>query len=143
MINIQHIRFGALTGVLLLSTVMLIPIDESQSSVFAQNSNSTLSSTPITPAPGTSDSGGELSSDDDSDNNDSNGESSGSSGSDDDGDNSSDDSSDSQQDATSSEDEEEEEENGMEDDFEQTNPLLEQIRNNVNGALSASGIAVP
>jgi hypothetical protein len=30
-----------------------------------------------------------------------------------------------------------------EDDFEQTNPLLEQIRNNVNGALSAAGIAVP
>jgi hypothetical protein len=56
MVEIQHVRFGVLTAVLLLSTVMLITIDESQSSVFAQNSNSTLSSTPIIPAPETSDS---------------------------------------------------------------------------------------
>jgi hypothetical protein len=53
---------------------------------------------------------------------------------DDNGDNG--DNGDSQQDATMSEDE-------TEDDYEQTNTLLEQIRNNINGALSASGIAVP
>ena len=64
LINIQHIRFSALTAVLLLSTVMLVTIDESQSSVFAQNVTSKVlpsqlpaqdsTSTPTTPASGTS-----------------------------------------------------------------------------------------
>lgn len=97
---------------------MLITIDESQSSVFAQ----------ITPAPekfGSTDDG-ESSNDSDTDTDTSNDdESAGSSGSSDD---------DSDLDASSNEEE---------DDFEQTNPLLEQIRNNVFGALSASGIPMP
>ena len=38
---------------------------------------------------------------------------------------------------------EEEEEEETEDDFEQANPLLEQIRGSVSGALSATRIAVP
>jgi hypothetical protein len=100
---------------------MLTTIDESQSSVFAQ----------ITPAPekfgSTND--GESSNDSDTDTDTSNDdESAGSSGSSDDDD-------DSDLDASSNEEEE--------DDFEQTNPLLEQIRNNVFGALSASGIPMP
>ncbi len=165
LINVQHIRFGGLTAVLLLSTVMLITIDESQNSVLAQNITSTVlpphlpaqdststptstllpphlpaqdsTSTPTTPALEPSVSDDESSSSDNSDTNNSNDdETSSLSGSDDD-DNSND--SDSQQDTLSSEEEESE----MEDDFEQTNPLLEQIRNYVNGALSASGIAVP
>jgi len=97
---------------------MLIAIDESQSSVFAQ----------ITPAPekfGSTDDG-ESSNDSDTDTDTSNDESAGSSGSSDD---------DSDLDASSNEEEA--------DDFEQTNPLLEQIRNNVFGALSASGIHMP
>ena len=60
-------------------------------------------------------------------------------------------SADSQQDATSSDGDSSgsenatssEEEDETEDNFEQTNPLLEQIRENVSGALSATGIAVP
>ena len=40
--------------ILVLSTVMLITIDESQGSVFAQNSNSTMNSAPIMPASETS-----------------------------------------------------------------------------------------
>ena len=137
----QHVRFSALAAVLVLSTVMLTTIDGSQYSVFAQNSTSTLNNTPITPAPETSGGDDELSSgasSDDSNNNDeSNNESSSSSGSDDDENG---DDSDSQQDTSSSNEEEEDE---TEDDFDQTNPLLEQIRNNVNGALSASGIVGP
>lgn len=137
----QHVRFGALAAILVLSTVMLVTIDESQNSVLAQNITSTLlpshlpaqdsTSTPTTtPALEPSGNDDESPSIDDSDNNNSNSdETSSSSGSDDD-DNS--DNSDSQQDTSSSEEE---------DDSEQTNPLLEQIRNNVNGALSASGIA--
>ncbi|MGH9978278.1 MAG: hypothetical protein ACRD8Z_20970, partial [Nitrososphaeraceae archaeon] len=131
---IQHVRFGAITALLILTTVTLIPSDISQTLVFAQNSTSTLDSTPITPAPKSSESGdGGSSSNNDDGNNDNNengnNESSGSSGSDDDD-------SDSQDDTSSSEEEE------AEDDTEQTNPLLDQIRNNVNGALSASGIPV-
>ena len=165
LINVQHIRFGGLTAVLLLSTVMLITIDESQNSVLAQNITSTLlpphlpaqdsTSTPTTPALEPSGSDDESSSSDNSDTNNSNDdETSSLSGSDDD-DNSNDsdsqqdtsssdgDDSDSQQDTSSSDGDDSEEESEMEDDFEQTNPLLEQIRNYVNGALSASGIAVP
>jgi hypothetical protein len=112
---------------------MLTTIDGSQRYVFAQNSTSTLNNAPITPAPGASDSEDESSSNDDSDNID---ESDSSSGSDVD---SSTDDSDSGQDASSIEEDDDE----TEDDSEQTNPLLDQIRNKVNGALSASGIPVP
>jgi cytoskeletal protein RodZ len=133
MINKKHIRFSALAAVLVLSTIMLTTIDGSQSYVFAQNSTSTLNNAPITPAPGASDSEDESSSNDDSDNID---ESDSSSGSDVD---SSTDDSDSGQDASSIEEDDDE----TEDDSEQTNPLLDQIRNKVNGALSASGIPVP
>ena len=45
----------------------------------------------------------------------------------------------SQQDISSSNEKEAE----TEDNFEQTNPLLEQIRNTVNGTLFASGMVVP
>jgi large-conductance mechanosensitive channel len=45
----------------------------------------------------------------------------------------------SQQDTSSSNEEEAE----AEDNFEQTNLLLEQIRNSVNGTLFASGMVVP
>jgi hypothetical protein len=159
----QHVRFNALAVILVLSTVMLTTIDGSQSSVFAQNVTSTLlppslpaqdgTSTPTTPA-SASDDESSSSNDDNNDNNDNNSddsndnndESSGSSGSDDDdsdsqqdaSSSSDDDDSDSQQDASSSDEEEDE----IEDDFNQTNPLLEQIRNGVIGALSASGIPV-
>ena len=103
--------------------------------------------TPITPAPETSDSD-----DDSSSSSDSNDESAGPSDDDDsnadnnndlqdtsstdDGDSSSDDGD--SQDTSSSE-----EEDDTEDDSEPTNPLLEQIRNSVNGALSASGMPGP
>ena len=167
MINVQHVRFSALTAVLLLSTVTLITIDEGQSSVFAQNVTTTLlpprlpsqdsTSTPTTSAqdststpttspiePAGSDDESSSSGDDNDNNDDSNDdESSGISGSNDNGDNgdsqdtSDDDGSDSRD--TSSNDEEEE----TEDNFEQTDPLRNQIRNAVIGALSASGIAVP
>ena len=156
MINAQHVRFSALTAVLLLSTVTLITIDESQSSVFAQNVTSTLlpphlpaqdsTSTPTTSPiePAGSDDESSSSGDDNDNNDDSNDdESSGISGSNDNGDNggsqdtSDDDGSDSR-DTPSNEEEEE-----TEDNFEQTDPLRNQIRNAVIGALSASGIAVP
>jgi cytoskeletal protein RodZ len=133
LINKKHVRFTALTAVLVLSTIILTTIDGSQSAVFAQNSTSTLNNAPITPAPGASDNEDESSSNDDSDNID---ESDSSSGSDVD---SSTDDSDSGQDTSSIEEDDDE----SEDDSEQTNPLLDQIRNKVNGALSASGIPVP
>lgn len=123
-----------LTAVLLLSTIMLTAIDGSQSYVFAQNSTSTLNNAPITPAQEASDSEDESSSSDDSDNNN---ESDSSSGSDVD---SNTDDSDSVQDTSSIE---EDDDDGIEEDSEQTNPLLDQIRNKVSGALSASGIPVP
>jgi hypothetical protein len=133
LINKKYVRFSALTAVLVLSTIILTTIDGSQSYVFAQNSTSALNNAPITPAQGASDSEDESSSSDDSDNND---ESDSSSGSDVD---SNTDDSDSGQDTSSIE----EDDDGIEEDSEQTNPLLDQIRNQVNGALSASGIPVP
>jgi hypothetical protein len=54
LINVQHIKLGALSIVLLLA-IILTTVDPSQSSVFAQNSTSTLNSVPITPALETSD----------------------------------------------------------------------------------------
>jgi len=147
--NIQYIKLGAISTVVLLA-IMLTTVDLSQSSAFAQNSTSTLNSAPITPAPETSDSDDDSSSDENG-----NDDSSDSSGSGDDGhDNSnddgndnnndtqdtssSDDESDSQEDTSSSEEEADE----TEDDLQQTNPLLEEIRNKVSGALSTSGMAV-
>lgn len=125
LINVQFVRFGALTVVLLLSTVMLITINESQNSVFAQNITSKVlpshlpaqdsTATPTTPAPEPSGSASQQ-------------DASSSDGDD----------SDSQQGAFSSEEEDE-----TKDDIEQKNQLLEQIRKSVNGALSATGIAVP
>jgi hypothetical protein len=114
--------------VLILSTAMLVTIGTNQSSIFAQNSTSTptQNSAPITPAPQPS--GGD---DDESSNGNNNDESSNSSGSDNDADDSS---SGDGSDTSSSEDE---------DDLDQTNPLLEQIRNRVYGALSSDGIPVP
>jgi len=134
LINIQHVKFGALSAALLLSTIILTTIDLSQNSVFAQ----------ITPAPEKFGSNGdESSSSDDGDSgNDGNNESTGSSDSIDDGNGDSPDTS-SSDDGDSPDTSSSEEEDDTEDDSEQTNPLLEQIRNSVNGALSASGMPGP
>jgi cytoskeletal protein RodZ len=114
-------KFGTLSAILVLATIMMSTIDLSQNFVFAQNSTS------ITPTPELAGSNVDESSS--SENNDSNNEST---------DSSSEDDTDSQ-DATSSEDEEDE----TEDDSEQTNPLLEEIRKSVSGALSATGMPGP
>jgi cytoskeletal protein RodZ len=133
LISIQHMKFGALSAVLVSCTLMISTIDLSQNFVFAQNTTS------ITPAPELSGSNEDDSSS--SEDNDSNNESTDSS-SEDDTDSqdatSSEDDTDSQ-DAISSEDEEDE----TEDDSEQTNPLLEEIRKSVSGALSATGMPGP
>ena len=58
LINVQHIKLGSLTltkRIALLLAIILITVDPSQSSVFAQNSTSTLNSVLITPSPETSD----------------------------------------------------------------------------------------
>ena len=122
-IKVHSIRSSALTAVLMLSTAMLVTVGIGQSSVFAQSSTSTpaQNSAPITPAPQSS--GGD---DDESSGDDNNDESSSYSGSDDDDSNSDDNDS-------SSEDE---------DEFEVTNPLMEQIKNKVYDALSSAGIPV-
>lgn len=108
---------------------MISTIDLSQNFVFAQN---TTSITPASELAGSNDDESTSSEDNESDN-----ESTDSSESDDNADSvdtttSDDDSSDSE-DITS----------GEEEDSEQTNPLLEEIRNSVNGALSASGMPGP
>ena len=105
---------------------MISTIDLSQNFVFAQN---TTSITPASELAGSNDDESTSSEDNESDN-----ESRDSSESDDNADSvdtttSDDDSSDSE-DITSSE----------EEDSEQTNPLLEEIRNRVSGALSATGM---
>ena len=156
--KVQHMKFGMLSAVLVVCTLMISTIDLSQNFVFAQNTTSTLlpsqlpaldsTSTPATPASGNNDDSSS-SDDNNSNNDDSNDETSSSSGSADDDNNSED--SDSQQDAISSDGDSSgsedttssEEEDETEDDFEQTNPLLEQIRESVSGTLSATGIAVP
>src|SRR5918996_1620952 len=58
--SFQHVKFGVLSAVLVLATIMLTTINVSQTSVFAQNTTSTLlpphlpaqdgTSTPTTPA---------------------------------------------------------------------------------------------
>ncbi len=117
-------KFGALLAVLVFCTLIISTIDLSQNFVFAQNTTS------ITPAPELSGStDDDSSSSEDNDNN----ESTGTSGSDDDGNSNGGDS----QDTSSSEEDE------TEDDSEQTNPLLEEIRNRVSGALSGSGMPGP
>jgi hypothetical protein len=108
MIHIQHIKLGALSMFLVLATVMLLTtIDLSHSSVLAQDTTSTIDSVPITPAP-------ETSSGDDSSSSSEDSEESGSA------------------DASSSEEDIDE----TEDEYAQTNPLREQIRERVTGALS-------
>ena len=159
MINIHHVRFSALTTILVLSMVVLTTIDGSHNSALAQNITSTLlpsqlpaqdsTSTPTTPAIEPSGNDDESSSSDDSDNTNGNGDDDSgddsdsqqdtSSSDDDDSGDDSGDGSDSPQDTSSSDEEEAE----TEDNSEQTNPLLEQIRNTVNGTLFASGIVVP
>ena len=135
LINIPYIKFGMLSTILVLCTIMLSTIDADQIPVFAQNSTSTLNNPPITPAsePSDGDDGSSSSNDNNNENDVSNDESAGLSGSDDDG---SDNESDSQELSSSEEDE-------AGDDSEQTNPLLGQIRDRVNGALSASGMLGP
>ncbi len=96
----------------------------------------------LTPAPGGPGRDNDSSSNDDrnngdSDSNDESHDSSGSNNNDDEGNDANNDNGDGQ-DTSSSEGEDE-----TEDGFEQTNPLREQIRESVSGALSASGIAVP
>jgi hypothetical protein len=54
LINVQHIKLGVLSTVLLLA-IILTTADPSQSTVFAQNSTSTLNNVPTTPALETSD----------------------------------------------------------------------------------------
>lgn len=107
-------KFGVLSAVLVLVTTMLSTIDLSQNFVFAQNSedNSDNEST---------DSIGSDANDNDSVDNAL----------------SSNDNGDSQQDTSTSEEEEETDDDG----FERTNPLWDQIRNNVSQTLAASGIA--
>lgn len=110
---------------------MISTIDLSQNFVFAQN---TTSITPASELAGSNDDESTSSEDNESDN-----ESTDSSESDDNADSvdtttSDNDSSDSE-DITSSGEEEEE-------DSEQTNLLLEEIRNRISGAFSATGIAV-
>jgi cytoskeletal protein RodZ len=123
------VKFGTLSAILVLTTIMISTIDLSQNFVFAQN---TTSITPASELAGSNDDESTSSEDNESDN-----ESTDSSESDDNADSvdtttSDNDSSDSE-DITSSEEEE---------DSEQTNPLLEEIRNRVSGAFSATGIAV-
>src|SRR5918996_2485433 len=156
--SVQHVKFGVLSTVLVLATIMLTTIDVTQTSVFAQNTTSTLlpphlpaqdgTSTPTTPAlvsSGSNDDESSSSDESNNSNNDENNESTGSSGSGDDDDSGSQDTSSSDDDDSGSQDtsSSEEEEDETEDDSEQTNPLLGQIRDRVNGALSASGMPSP
>ncbi len=142
LIIVKHVKLGMMLTIVVLCTLMISTIDLSQSLVFAQNTTS------ITPAPELAGSSDDDSTSNDNDNDDNNNESNGSSyynGND--NDSSSEDSnndndgndedSDSQQDTLSSEEDE------TEDEFEQTNPLLEQIRNSVRGALSGTGMVIP
>ena len=123
-------KFGTLSAILVLSTIMISTIDLSQNFVFAQN---TTSITPASELAGSNDDESTSSEDNESDN-----ESTDSSESDDNADSvdttTSDDDSSGSEDITSGEEE---------DDSEQTNPLLEEIRNRVSGALSASGMPGP
>jgi hypothetical protein len=138
LVIVKYVKLGMMLTVVVLCTLMISTIDLSQSLVFAQNTTS------ITPAPELAGSSDDDSTSNDNDNNESNG-SSDDNGNDNDSsseysnnDNDGNDvDSDSQQDTLSSEEDE------TEDEFEQTNPLLEQIRNSVKGALSGTGMAIP
>lgn len=141
LINLQQqLRLCLLTTVLLFSTVTLITADNSQNIVFAQNNTSTLNSEPITPAPESSDNdeSDSTSSSDDSDNNDGNDESNPSGSVD-----NADDVDDSKQDTATGDSGDVEDtaanEEETEVDLVQMNPLLEQIRESVSKALSATG----
>lgn len=122
-------KFGTLSAILVLATIMISTIDLSQNFVFAQN---TTSITPASELAGSNDDDSSSSEDNESDN-----ESTDSSESDDNAD--SEDTTTSDDDSSGSEDIT----SGEEEDSEQTNPLLEEIRNSVNGALSASGMPGP
>jgi cytoskeletal protein RodZ len=111
------VKFGTLSAILVLATIMISTIDLSQNFVFAQN---TTSITPASELAGSNDDDSSSSEDNESDN-----EST---------DSSSEEDTDSQDTASSEEDVE------TEEDSEQTNPLLEEIRNRVSGALSATGM---
>ena len=108
-------KFGTLSAILVLTTIMISTIDLSQNFVFAQN---TTSITPASELAGSNDDDSSSSEDNESDN-----EST---------DSSSEEDTDSQDTASSEENVE------TEEDSEQTNPLLEEIRNRVSGALSAT-----
>ena len=139
--------------VLLLSTVMLVTIDANQNYVSAQYEKSILENMPLISALGPSDSEEESSSSNDvsfSDNTDnislhqdplSSEEEAELEdellSSDDVSNNDNSDDSDSQQDTSSTEEDE------VEDEDAQTNPLREQIRNRINGTLSASELTIP
>lgn len=140
LIIVKHVKLGMMLTVVVLCTLMISTIDLSQSLVFAQNTTSiTL------PELASSNDDDSTSNDNDNDDNnesygssDDNGNDNDSSSEENNDDNDgNDEDSDSQQDTLSSEEEE------TEDEFEQTNPLLEQIRNSVRGALSGTGMVVP
>jgi hypothetical protein len=134
------VKFGVLSTVLLLATIMLTTIDVNQNPVFAQNITTPhlpaqdSTSTPTTSA--LEPSGSDDTTSNDGDDSDSQQDTTSNDGDD----------SDSQQDTTSNDGDDSDsqtlEDEETEDEYEQTNPLRDQIRNNVNGALSASGIAV-
>jgi flagellar motor protein MotB len=123
------VKFGTLSAILVLTTIMISTIDLSQNFVFAQN---TTSITPASELAGSNDDDSSSSEDNESDN-----EST---------DSSSEEDTDSQDTASSEEDTDSqdtassEEDVETEEDSEQTNPLLEEIRNRVSGALSATGM---
>ena len=138
MIHSQYIKYGALSGLLLLCTLMLSTDEDNQNSVFAQ----------ITPAPekfGSDESSPNSSpSTDDSNNEDGSTGSSGSNGDSDEQTTTTE-----EPDETTITEEQDEttttttEEQDTDTESEQTNPLVEEIMNKVNEALSASGITGP
>ena len=149
MIDARYIKYGALSGLLLLCTIMLSTIEDNQNSVFAQ----------ITPAPekfGSDESSpnSSPSTDDTNDNDDGSTGSAGSDGGDGEDATSTGElqqDSDGQDETTTTPEESDEtttttttpEEQDINTEFELTNPLVEEIMNKVNEALSASGITGP
>jgi hypothetical protein len=127
MTDVRYIKYGALSGLLLLCTIILSTIEDEENSIFAQ----------ITPSPEKfgSDESSPNSSPHTHGSNDDNG-STDSSGSNDDNDGLGTE----EQDETTTTTTEEQDTNA---ESEQTNPLVEEIINKVNEALSASGITGP
>jgi hypothetical protein len=138
MTDVRYIKYGALSGLLLLCTIILSTIEDEENSIFAQ----------ITPSPEKfgSDESSPNSSPHTHGSNDDNG-STDSSGSNDDNDGLGTEEQDEtttttteEQDETTTTTTEEQDTNA---ESEQTNPLVEEIINKVNEALSASGITGP